>query len=55
MTYAVEIRPGAMTYIRSFIQFGSGIQKLMGRGGFRDRQKGELISLLLFSKISKVD
>jgi hypothetical protein len=32
MKYAVEIGSGAMTYIPGFIQIGSGIQKLMGRG-----------------------
>jgi hypothetical protein len=30
MKYAVEMRSGAMTYIPSFINIGSGIQKLIG-------------------------
>jgi hypothetical protein len=29
MKYAVEISPGTMIYIPSFIQIGSGIQKLV--------------------------
>jgi hypothetical protein len=33
MMYAVEMGPGAMIYIPSFITIGSGIQKLMGGGG----------------------
>jgi hypothetical protein len=33
MKYVVEIGPGAMIYIPSFIQIGSGIQKLIeGKG-----------------------
>jgi hypothetical protein len=31
MKYAVEMGSGAMIYIPSFIQIGSGIQKLIGR------------------------
>jgi hypothetical protein len=31
MKYAVEMGSGAMIYISSFINIGSGIQKLMGR------------------------
>jgi hypothetical protein len=30
MKYAIELGSGAMIYIPSFIQIGSGIQKLMG-------------------------
>jgi hypothetical protein len=39
---------GAMIYIPSFINIGSGIQKLM-EGGIH-RQHGDLISLHLFFK-----
>jgi hypothetical protein len=44
MNYAVEMGAGAMIYIPSFINFGSGIQKLIG--GFTDAQHGDRISLL---------
>jgi hypothetical protein len=30
MKYAIEMGPGAMTYMPSFIKAGSGIQKLVG-------------------------
>jgi hypothetical protein len=34
MEYALEMRSGAMIYIRSFMKIGSGIAKLIiGRGG----------------------
>jgi hypothetical protein len=33
MKYAVEMGSGSMIYIPSFIEIGSGIQKLFGRGG----------------------
>jgi hypothetical protein len=52
MEYAVEMRSGAMIYVPSFTKIGSGIQKLMGRGGgeYTDRQThrqhGDCISLL---------
>jgi hypothetical protein len=45
MKYAAEMGSGAMIYIPSFIQTGSGIQGLIGR---IHRQQGDLISLLLF-------
>jgi hypothetical protein len=45
MKYAVEMASGGMTYIPSFINTGSGIQKLLGGGG---TQQGDLISLHLF-------
>jgi hypothetical protein len=32
MKYAVEMGSGAMIYIRSFINIGSGIQKLIRQG-----------------------
>jgi hypothetical protein len=40
MKYAVEMGSGAMiySYIQSFIEIGSGIQKLMGEGGYTDTQ-----------------
>jgi hypothetical protein len=38
MKYAVEMGPGAMIYIPSFMKTGSGIQKLMGGGGGIHRQ-----------------
>jgi hypothetical protein len=47
--YAVERDSGVKIYIPSFIKIGSGFQKLMGRG-YRHRQSGDRISLLLFFK-----
>jgi hypothetical protein len=35
MKYAIEMGPGAMIYIPSFIKIGSAIQKL-GGGGYTD-------------------
>jgi hypothetical protein len=46
--YAVEMGSGAMIYIPSFIKFGSGVQKLMGGGGYTDTQDGDRIRLVLF-------
>jgi hypothetical protein len=43
MKYAVQMGSGAMTYILSFIETGSGIQELI-RG--IHRQEGDHISLL---------
>jgi hypothetical protein len=40
--YAVEMGPGAMIYIPSFVKIGSGIRKMMGR----HRQHDDLIILL---------
>jgi hypothetical protein len=48
MKYADEMGSGAVIYVPSFINIGSGIQKLMG-GGIH-RQHGDRISLLLFFK-----
>jgi hypothetical protein len=45
MKYAVEMSSGGMVYIPSFIQIGSGIQKLMG---VIHRQHGDRISILSF-------
>jgi hypothetical protein len=42
---AVAMGSGAVIYVPSFIQIGSGIQKLIG--GIR-RQQGDLIRTLLF-------
>jgi hypothetical protein len=52
MKYAIEIGPGAMIYIRSFIKIGLGIQKVIwGDSDTQtNRQHGNLISLLLFFK-----
>jgi hypothetical protein len=36
MKYAVEMGPGAMIYIPSFVKNGSGIQKLIR--GYREKQ-----------------
>jgi hypothetical protein len=53
MKYADEMGSGAMTYIPSFIQICSGIQKVTWVG--IQRQRGYLISLLVFFfKIRKV-
>jgi hypothetical protein len=55
MKCAVEMGSGAMIYVPSFINIGSGIQKLIGRE-YTDthRQQRDLISLLYFFKIRKV-
>jgi hypothetical protein len=36
MKYAVEMGSGAMIHIPTFINIGSGIQKFMGEGKYRD-------------------
>jgi hypothetical protein len=46
MKYPVEIGSDAMIYIQSFIQIGSGIQKLKGEQSKTHRQHGDRISLL---------
>jgi hypothetical protein len=51
--YAVEMGSGVMTYIPSFMNTGSAIQKLMGRDTKTHRQHGDSISLLLFFFQSK--
>jgi hypothetical protein len=38
---------GAMMYILSFLETGSGIRKLIGRDTQTQRKNGDLISLLL--------
>jgi hypothetical protein len=38
MKYAVEMGSAAMIYIPSFIQIGSGVQKLIRGGGYTDTQ-----------------
>jgi hypothetical protein len=48
MNYAVEMGSGAMIYIPSFIEIGSGIQKLIGGDSQTHRQHGDRISLLSF-------
>jgi hypothetical protein len=53
MKYTVEIGPGGMICIRSFIKSGSGIQALIWGGGIC-RQHGDLIGLLVFLKVRKV-
>jgi hypothetical protein len=45
--YAAEMGSGAIMYIPSFTQIGSGIQKLMGATQ-RHRQHGDRISLRSF-------
>jgi hypothetical protein len=58
MTYAVEKGSGAMIYIPSFINIGSGIQKLLERGYSdteTDRQHGDLTNLFYFFNIRKAD
>jgi hypothetical protein len=45
MKYAVDMGSGAMIYTPSYIQIGSGIQKLIG--GIH-RQHGDRISLISF-------
>jgi hypothetical protein len=48
MKYAVEKGSGAIIYIRSFIEIGSGIQKLIGgiQSHTGTREHGDRISLL---------
>jgi hypothetical protein len=46
--YTTESSSGAITYTPSYINIGSCIQKLIGRGGGEHRQQGNLICLLLF-------
>jgi hypothetical protein len=48
MKYDVEMGPGAMIYIPSFIKIGSGIQKLIW---IDNRDTDNLISLLYFFKV----
>jgi hypothetical protein len=49
MKYAVAMGSGAVIYIPSFIKFGSGIRKLIGKIHIQThRQQVYLISLLLF-------
>jgi hypothetical protein len=49
MKYAVEMASGAMIYITSFTNIGSGIQKLKGMDSQIHKQKtGDLMSLLIF-------
>jgi hypothetical protein len=43
----VEMDSGAMLYMPSFVNTGSGIEKLVGVG-YTDTQNGQLISLVLF-------
>jgi hypothetical protein len=59
--YAVEMGSGAVIYVPSFIQIGSGIQKLIG--GIQTHthththtygQECNLISLIYFFKIRKI-
>jgi hypothetical protein len=58
MKYSVEIGLNTMIYIPSFINIGSGIQKLTGEGGFTGTQThrphSDLISLLSFFKTRKL-
>jgi hypothetical protein len=42
MTYAVEMGSGPMMYIPSFINIGSGIQKLI-RGIHRNAETGSMV------------
>jgi hypothetical protein len=48
---------GAVIYVPSFIKIGSGVQKLIGEDTqtHTHRQQRDLISLLYFFKIRKVD
>jgi hypothetical protein len=50
MRYAVEMGSGAMIYIPSSVNIGSGIQKLI-EGEFTDTQHGSGISLLYDRKL----
>jgi hypothetical protein len=48
MKYTTEMGSGAMVYIPSFTEIGSGIQKLIRGDTQTHRQHCDLISLLLF-------
>jgi hypothetical protein len=54
MKYAVEMGSGALIYIPSFIEAGSGIQKLIGTElqthRQTDRQHCDLVSVRLFTQ-----
>jgi hypothetical protein len=50
MKYAFVMMSAPMIYTPNFIRTGSGIHKLIGVYTYRHRQKGDLISLLLFSQ-----
>jgi hypothetical protein len=54
MKYAVVMGSGAMIYIQTFINTGSGIQKFKGGGGYTDKQYGGRICPPLFFKIREV-
>jgi hypothetical protein len=45
---------GATIYVPSFIKIGSGIQKLIGGGGYTHRQERAIISLPYFFLNRKV-
>jgi hypothetical protein len=53
--YAVEIGPGAMIYMPSFIRTGSGIQKLIGGFTVTKTARRSHKPTFNFFKISKVD
>jgi hypothetical protein len=44
MKYSAEMGSGAMICIQIFIKIGSGIQKLMGGGGFHRHTDSMVIS-----------
>jgi hypothetical protein len=51
MNYAVEVRLGAIIYIRSFVNIGLGIQSCWGDTHINTQthiQQDDIISLLLF-------
>jgi hypothetical protein len=54
MKYAAEMGSGVIIYIPSFINTGSGIQKLMGKDSQRHRQNGDLINVFYFLKVRKL-
>jgi hypothetical protein len=51
MKYAVEMGSGAMIYVPSFVNTGSGIHKLVGEDTETHRQHGDRISLLYESRL----
>jgi hypothetical protein len=53
MTYAVEMSSGAMIYIPRFINTGSGIQNVMGGGGYIDTQRGRRSHKVTLEKYPK--
>jgi hypothetical protein len=55
MKYKVFMGSVSMTYVPSFIKFGSGIEKLIRRDILTHRQHGDYINLLQESRVRTDD